>query len=193
MVIYHIDMVIPDIDMGYGLMIWEMSVSIWSSRTSVSIWDILSLWAQCMTLAASQTAKVTQYTGVCSVVGSAARSMWPRSCPAGEVEAAVAAWAVAVARPVTGVVPLPPPGSFGFQGLGIWIQDLGFRVQGLGLCHSIPDHAGQSTTPFVVADRPRNHRMSIILPSPLQTASRRFRCIVVSTSTEGLFYTPPPE
>jgi hypothetical protein len=28
MVIYHIDMVILDIDMGYGLMIWEMTVSI---------------------------------------------------------------------------------------------------------------------------------------------------------------------
>jgi hypothetical protein len=25
MVIYHIDMVIVDIDMGYGLMIWEMA------------------------------------------------------------------------------------------------------------------------------------------------------------------------
>jgi len=29
MVIYHIDMFIMDIDMGYGLMIWEMTVSIW--------------------------------------------------------------------------------------------------------------------------------------------------------------------
>jgi len=28
MVIYHIDMVILDIDMGYGLMIWEMTISI---------------------------------------------------------------------------------------------------------------------------------------------------------------------
>jgi hypothetical protein len=28
MVIYHIDMVIVDIDMGYGLMIWEMTVSL---------------------------------------------------------------------------------------------------------------------------------------------------------------------
>jgi hypothetical protein len=37
MVIYHIDMVILDVDMGYGLMIWEMIVS---------IWDILSLWRQ---------------------------------------------------------------------------------------------------------------------------------------------------
>ena len=44
MVIYHIDMVILDIDMGYGLMIWEMIVSIRSS--SVSIWDILSLWTR---------------------------------------------------------------------------------------------------------------------------------------------------
>jgi hypothetical protein len=39
MVIYYIDMVILDIDMGYGLMIWKMTVSIWSS--SISIWDIL--------------------------------------------------------------------------------------------------------------------------------------------------------
>ena len=42
MVIYHIDMVILDIDMEYGLMIWEMTVSIRSS--SISIWDIWSLW-----------------------------------------------------------------------------------------------------------------------------------------------------
>ena len=41
MVIYHIDMVILNIDMGYGLMIWEMTVSIRSSP--ISIWDILSL------------------------------------------------------------------------------------------------------------------------------------------------------
>jgi len=41
MVIYHIDMVILDIDMGYGLMIWEMTVSIWLSP--ISNWDILSL------------------------------------------------------------------------------------------------------------------------------------------------------
>jgi len=27
MVIHHIDMVILDIDMGYGLMIWDMTVS----------------------------------------------------------------------------------------------------------------------------------------------------------------------
>ena len=27
-IIYHIDMVILDIDMGYGLMMWEMTVSI---------------------------------------------------------------------------------------------------------------------------------------------------------------------
>jgi hypothetical protein len=39
--IYHIDMVILDIDMGYGLMIWEMTVSIRSSP--ISIWDVLSL------------------------------------------------------------------------------------------------------------------------------------------------------
>jgi hypothetical protein len=42
MVIHHIDMVILDIGMGYGLMIWEMTVSIWSSPAL--IWDILSLW-----------------------------------------------------------------------------------------------------------------------------------------------------
>jgi hypothetical protein len=41
MVIYHIDTVIREIEMGYGLMIWEMTVSIWSSP--ISIWDILSL------------------------------------------------------------------------------------------------------------------------------------------------------
>jgi len=29
MVTYHIDMVILDIDMGYRLMIWKMTVSIW--------------------------------------------------------------------------------------------------------------------------------------------------------------------
>jgi hypothetical protein len=29
MVIYHIDIIIRDIDMGYGLMIWEMTVSEW--------------------------------------------------------------------------------------------------------------------------------------------------------------------
>jgi hypothetical protein len=42
MVIYHIDTVIQDIDMEYGLMMWEMTVAIWSSP--ISIWDILSLW-----------------------------------------------------------------------------------------------------------------------------------------------------
>jgi len=41
MVIYHIHLVMRDIDMGYGLMIWEMTVSIRSSP--ISIWDILSL------------------------------------------------------------------------------------------------------------------------------------------------------
>jgi len=35
-------MVILDIDTGYGLMMWEMTVSIRSSP--ISIWDILSLW-----------------------------------------------------------------------------------------------------------------------------------------------------
>jgi len=42
MIIYHIDMVILEIDMGDGVMIWEMIVSIRSSP--ISIWDILSLW-----------------------------------------------------------------------------------------------------------------------------------------------------
>jgi hypothetical protein len=41
MIIYHIDMVILDIDMAYGLMTWEMTVSIRSSGRSM--WDILSL------------------------------------------------------------------------------------------------------------------------------------------------------
>jgi len=41
MIIYHIDMVILDVDKGYGLMIWEMTVSIRSSP--ISIWNILSL------------------------------------------------------------------------------------------------------------------------------------------------------
>jgi hypothetical protein len=41
MFIYNVDMVILNIDLGYGLMIWEMTVSILSS--SVSRWDILSL------------------------------------------------------------------------------------------------------------------------------------------------------
>ena len=40
-VIHHIDMVILDIDMGYGILIWEMTVSMLSSW--ISIWDILSL------------------------------------------------------------------------------------------------------------------------------------------------------
>ena len=42
MVVYHIDDVILDIDMGYDIEIWEMPVSIWSSPISIS--DILSLW-----------------------------------------------------------------------------------------------------------------------------------------------------
>jgi len=40
MVIYHIDVVILNIDMGYGLVIWEMTVPIRSSW--IPIWDILS-------------------------------------------------------------------------------------------------------------------------------------------------------
>ena len=42
MVIYHVDMVILDIDMGYGRMIWQMTVAIRSSPISKR--DILSLW-----------------------------------------------------------------------------------------------------------------------------------------------------
>jgi hypothetical protein len=42
MIIYPIDMVILDLDMGYGHMIWEMTGLIRSSP--ISIWDILSLW-----------------------------------------------------------------------------------------------------------------------------------------------------
>jgi len=41
MVIYHSDIVILDIKIGCGLMMWEMTVSIWSSP--ISMWDILSL------------------------------------------------------------------------------------------------------------------------------------------------------
>jgi hypothetical protein len=41
--IHHTDIVILDIDTGYGLMIWEMTVSMWSSP--ISIWDTLSLWS----------------------------------------------------------------------------------------------------------------------------------------------------
>jgi len=41
MVIHDIYLVILDTDVGYGLMIWEMTVSIWSSP--ISIWVILSL------------------------------------------------------------------------------------------------------------------------------------------------------
>jgi hypothetical protein len=44
-VISHIDMVILDIDMGYGLMIWEMTVLIW--EMTISTWDILSLCLRC--------------------------------------------------------------------------------------------------------------------------------------------------
>jgi len=36
-VIYHIDMVILDVDMGYGLMIWEMTVSIRLSPISILV------------------------------------------------------------------------------------------------------------------------------------------------------------
>jgi len=40
-IIYRFDIVILDIGMGYGLMMWEMTVLVWSSP--MSIWDILSL------------------------------------------------------------------------------------------------------------------------------------------------------
>jgi hypothetical protein len=42
MVIHHIHMVCMNIEMGYGLILWEMTVSIWSSGILIS--DILSLW-----------------------------------------------------------------------------------------------------------------------------------------------------
>ena len=45
MVIYHVDLVILDIDVGYGLMIWEMTVSIRSSP--ISIWDICHSAQRC--------------------------------------------------------------------------------------------------------------------------------------------------
>jgi hypothetical protein len=35
MVLYHIAMVIMDIDMGYDVMIWKMTVSIWLSSISI--------------------------------------------------------------------------------------------------------------------------------------------------------------
>ena len=41
MLIYHVDRVILVIDMGYGLMILEMTESIWSSW--ILIWDISTL------------------------------------------------------------------------------------------------------------------------------------------------------
>jgi hypothetical protein len=41
MVIYHIDNVILDVDLGYGILMWEMTVSIRSSP--ISIWDIDTL------------------------------------------------------------------------------------------------------------------------------------------------------
>jgi hypothetical protein len=37
-IIFHIDRVILDIDLGYGLKTWEMTLSTWLS--SISIWDI---------------------------------------------------------------------------------------------------------------------------------------------------------
>ena len=44
MFIYHIDMVIVDIDMGYGLMICEMTISMWSSwRILIDIGYIVTL------------------------------------------------------------------------------------------------------------------------------------------------------
>jgi len=46
LVIYYIDMVVLDIDMGHGLMIWEITISIWSSP--ISMWDILSLCCKAM-------------------------------------------------------------------------------------------------------------------------------------------------
>jgi hypothetical protein len=50
-------MVILDIDIGYGLMIWEMTVSIRSSF--ISIWDILSVWGRA---GGKKAASVNWYT-----------------------------------------------------------------------------------------------------------------------------------
>jgi len=52
-VIHHIDEVILDINMGCGISIWQMTVSILSSW--ISIWDILSLWCLISKLAISTT------------------------------------------------------------------------------------------------------------------------------------------
>ena len=54
--IWYIDMVILDINMGYGLMIWEMTVSIRSSP--ISVWDILSLWLRVAYLGVVEAAPV---------------------------------------------------------------------------------------------------------------------------------------
>ena len=64
MIIYHIDMVIPDIDMEYelALMIWEMSVSIWSS--SISIWDILSLCLEVLGVGRGRTVREGIHVGL---------------------------------------------------------------------------------------------------------------------------------
>jgi hypothetical protein len=45
MVIYHIDMFILDIDLGYGLMMWEVTVSIWSSSISIYMGYLVTLMA----------------------------------------------------------------------------------------------------------------------------------------------------
>jgi len=42
-VISHIDMVILDIGMEYGLMIWEMTVSIWSWISDIDMEYLLTL------------------------------------------------------------------------------------------------------------------------------------------------------
>jgi hypothetical protein len=55
MVMYHINMVILDIDMGYGLMMWKMTVLIQSSP--ISIWDIMSDWQCTGTLARAKIAQ----------------------------------------------------------------------------------------------------------------------------------------
>ena len=55
MVFYHIDMVILDIDTGYGPVIWEMTVSFRSSL--ISICDILSLCLSVTTFRAAEHAR----------------------------------------------------------------------------------------------------------------------------------------
>ena len=77
MVIHHIDMVILDIDMGYGISIWEMTVLALSSW--MSVWDILSLWQglapRSRTACSCWLRRCTQYTRRIRPHGLAARAL----------------------------------------------------------------------------------------------------------------------